>query len=166
MEKISLVYILLVTIVCQQVPTGANGMNENNSQVVDSIKCGSMNISCGFGKVCKGGVCIDVETNSTELGPTEMTYKAVTDPTYGIIDYIPTTYYDPDRTHMGTTTKPHGFISGNQEFLIAIVGFCVLFFNFCLISFCLGRMKRRRLEQQSEYKRKLGWAKLKKIETD
>ncbi|XP_073246552.1 uncharacterized protein [Porites lutea] len=143
----SLVHILVaVYFVSQPVATRGNGTNENNSQVIDNIKCGLMNISCAFGKVCKGGVCIDVGKNSTESEPTKMTYQEETDPTYEVImDSTPST---TSRRQLKTdTTKSHSFITGNQEFAIAIVGFCVLFFNFCLISFCLGRMKRRRLAQ-------------------
>lgn len=145
----SLVYILVaVYFVSQPAATRGNGANENNSQVIDNIKCDLMNISCPFGKVCSEGVCIDVGKNSTESGPTKMTYQEETDPIYKEIrDYettISTTFRRQSKTE---TTKSHSFITGNQEFAIAIVGFCVLFFNFCLISFCLGRMKRRRLEQ-------------------
>ena len=143
----SLVHILVaVYFVSQSVATRGNGTNVNNSQVIDNIKCGLMNISCAFGKVCKGGVCIDLGKNSTESGPTKMNYQEEKDPTYEVI-IDPTSSTTSRRQLKTDTTKSHSFITGNQEFAIAIVGFCVLFFNFCLISFCLGRMKRRRLAQ-------------------
>ena len=145
-------YILLLTcyVACRPQAVCGNAANENSSQVIDSIKCGLLNISCGFEKICRGGVCIEIKTNSTDGGKgeprsTEMTYKVVSDPTYEVTT---TRTRPPRRTH--STTTSHSFISGNQEFAIALVGFSVLFINFCLISFCLGRMKRRRLEQQRQ----------------
>ena len=111
--------------------------------------CGSLNISCGFGMVCRDGACIHVDPTPPDVGrqdssSTQTTHTVITE---SELWKLGRTTHTRAR-HTETSTTHHSFISGNQEFVIALVGFSILFINFCLISFCLGRMKRRRLEQQ------------------
>ena len=127
-----------------------NVTSQNSTKVIDSIKCGVLNISCGLGKACRDGVCIDVEATSPGDGreysqPTETSYKVVTE-NEELNSQRTTTTVPPKITE--PSKKHHSFISGNQEFAIALVGFSLLFINFCLVTFCLGRIKRRRLEQR------------------
>ena len=133
-----------------------NVTRQNSTQVIDNINCGVLNISCGLGKTCRDGVCVDIEATSPGGGreysqPTETPYKVVTENEGLNLPRIPTTA-PPKITQ--PSKKHHSLISGNQEFAIALVGFSLLFINFCLVTFCLGRMKRRRLERQRELNRR------------
>ena len=138
--------VFVISLSCQPPQNCENVTFKNNSQVIKYVNCGPANISCGLGKICRGGVCIDVESKKADEGgghipSTGFPYKTESD---GLTTSSPITSHK----HGKSTESSHSLISGNQEFALALVGFSILFINFCLISFCLARMKRRRLQQQ------------------
>lgn len=109
-----------------------NTTRKNNSRVVEIIDCDRLNISCGSGKVCRQGNCVYVES----MSDSKESQNPSTDATMKYITVVETTGE--------LTSTSHSLLSGNQEFAIALVGFSILFINFCLISFCLARAKQRR----------------------
>lgn len=121
-----------------------NNTQINNSRVIDIIDCDLLNISCGSGKVCRQGHCVYVESKSDsqegQIPSTDvsMEYKTVAE----------TTVSTGSNGIGKPTSTSHSLLSGNQEFAIALVGFSILFINFCLISFCLARAKQRRNQQR------------------
>lgn len=120
-----------------------NVTRKNNSRVVEIIDCDRLNISCGSGKVCRQGHCVYVKSMSdrkeSQIPSTDVTmeYKSV----------VETTLATRLNEHGEPTSTSHSLLSGNQEFAIALVGFSILFINFCLISFCLARAKQRRIQR-------------------
>lgn len=154
--ELSHIFLFALSIACHPQSYCENVTRQNSTQVIDNINCGVLNISCGIGKTCRDGVCIDIEATSPGGGreysqPTETPYKVVTE-NEGLKSRRTPTTAPPKITQ--PSKKHHSLISGNQEFVIALVGFSLLFINFCLVSLCLGRMKRRRLERQRELNRR------------
>jgi len=149
----NLLFMLAISIACHTQGYCKNVTNKNSSEIIDSVNCGFMNITCGFGKVCREGVCIDAEKTTSSGGRGD---SSSTETTYEVVKESKEREREPSTSPRRTqpTTKSHSLISGNQEFAIGLVGFSVLFINFCLVCFCLGRMKRRRLEQQRQEQRR------------
>ena len=151
-SKMSLNFVLFLTISfqvvalslsCQPPQNCENATSRNTTSEVEIVNCGPSNVSCGFGKVCRGGACIDAESDVPSIG---LPYRTESET---LTTLSPTT----STKHEKMTESSHSLISGNQEFAIALVGFSILFINFCLISFCMARMKRRRLRQQQRNQR-------------
>ena len=124
---------------CENATTTGN----NSDPVVEVVNCSSSNVSCGSGKICRGGACINAESDIPDEGDGQLPSIGLPYRTEG----EPLTTFSPTNQEKSTESS-HALISGNQEFAIALVGFSILFINFCLISFCMARIKRRRLQQQ------------------
>lgn len=138
--------VIAISLSCQPPQNCENVTSKNNTQVIEPVRCGPANISCGLGKACRGGMCIDVESKTPDEGGGMFPSMGFPYKTEG--DVLTTS--SPTISHKQgiTTASSHGLISGNQEFALVLVGFSILFINFCLVSFCMARMKRRRLQQQ------------------
>lgn len=140
--------VVAISLSCQPPQNCENTTSGNSTPVVN---CGMSNVSCGSGKVCRGGACIDAESDTPDEGDDQfpsmgLPYKTESET---LTTLSPTTA----NKHEKGTESSHSLISGNEEFAIALVGFSILFINFCLISFCMARMKRRRLQQQQRNQR-------------
>lgn len=140
--------VIAISLSCQP-PQNCENATSSNSTV---LNCGLSNISCGFGKVCRGGACIDAESNTPDEDDDQfpsmgLPYRTESET---LTTLSPTKSNKRDKA---SESSSHSLISGNQEFAIALVGFSILFINFCLISFCMARMKRRRLQQQRSQRR-------------
>ncbi|KAJ7391022.1 hypothetical protein OS493_021042 [Desmophyllum pertusum] len=134
---------LAISLNCQPPHNCENVTSKNNTQLIETLNCGPSNVSCGFAKVCREGLCVDVEPSTPDEGrqfPSKMPKNYRTEESG--VQTTPSSRY----RHQSTAKSSHSLISGNQEFAIALVGFSILFINFCLVSFCLARMKRRRLQ--------------------
>lgn len=140
--------VVAISLSCQPPQNCENVTSRNSTSAVESVNCGLSNISCGFGKVCRGGECIDVESKTPDEGGGQFPSMGLPYRTEG--EALTTSSPTGSHKHEKSTEASHSLISGNQEFTIALVGFSILFVNFCLISFCLARMKRRRLQQQQQ----------------
>lgn len=143
--------VVAISLSCQPPQNCENATSSNSTPVSMIVNCSLSNISCGFGKVCRGGACIDAESNAQDEGDDQfpsmgLPYKTESET---LTTLSPTKSNNRDKA----TESSHSLISGNQEFAIALVGFSILFINFCLISFCMARMKRRRLQQQRRSQR-------------
>lgn len=152
--KLSHIFFIFVSLVLYLPTFSDNTTSENKTNATNNGECGSLNISCGPENICQDGVCVSVNRSTTKGGSRDFETKA-TETTYKVImeteELGPATTQSANHVHVTrdvTTTTSHSFITGNQEFLIAVVGFSLLFMNFCLISFCLARIKRRRLLQE------------------
>ena len=105
--------------------------------------------SCGFGKICRSGTCTIKAIDDHGKEP------ASTNESKGFgqnedINAMHTTF-SPTSTRNSRGTRNHPFLSGNQEFTIALVGFSILFINFCLVSLFFARKRRRiALQRRSE----------------
>ena len=143
--------VVAISLPCQPPQNCENATSSNSTLVVGVVNCGPSNVSCGFGKICRGGACIDAESDTPDEGDGQLPSMGLPYRTESetLTDLIPTT----SQKHEKTTESSHSLISGNEEFAIALVGFSILFINFCLISFCMARMKRRRLQQQQRNQR-------------
>ena len=148
----SLKFVLLLTISleviatslsCQPPQNCENVTSRNNAQMIENVNCGPANKTCGAGKVCRGGICTEVNSDEGggQLPSTDFPYKTER-------KVLTTSRPTRSHKHETTTKSSHSLISGNQEFVLALVGFSLIFINFCLVTFCLARMKRRRLRQQ------------------
>lgn len=144
--------LLAISIAFRPLASQCENVTSQQSTDVIATKCSS-NVSCGFGDICRDGICVGISETTSQGGErrdsnsTETTYKLITEsllPSLGTSTTRPTKR--PTRKPSNPTS--HSIISGNQEFAIALIGFSLLFINFCLVTFCLGRMKRRRMEQQ------------------
>ena len=134
--------VVTISLSCQPPQNCENTTSSNSTPVVN---CGVSNVSCGFGKVCRAGACIDAVSDSPDdqFPSTGLSYRTETE------SLSPTT----SNKHDKTTESSHALISGNEEFVIALVGFSILFINFCLISLCMARIKRRRRLQEQRSRR-------------
>lgn len=153
--KLSHNFLIVVSLALYSPTSSGNTTSENKTDAMNNRECGVFNrVSCGPEKVCQDGVCVSVNRSTTKgksrNSATETTYKVIMETK----ELGPSTTQSAHPvTRLVTSTTSHSLITGNQEFLIAVVGFSLLFMNFCLISFCWARIKRRRLLQQLEVER-------------
>ena len=146
------ILLLAISIACRPLASQCENVTRQHSTDVLATKC-SLNVSCGFGEICRDGICAGISETTSQGGErrdsdsTETTYKLITESLLRSLG-TPTTRPTKRRIREPSNPTSHSIISGNQEFAIALIGFSLLFINFCLVTFCLGRMKRRRMEQQ------------------
>ena len=143
--------VVAISLSCQPPQNCENSTSSNSTPVATNVNCGLSNVSCGFGKVCRGGVCVDAESDTPDERDGQfpsmgLAYRTESET---LATLSPTTSNKRGKA----TESSHSLISGNQEFAIALVGFSILFINFCLISFCMARMKRRRDQQLRRQRR-------------
>ena len=143
--------VVALSLSCQPPQICENSTSTNSTPVATTVNCGLSNVSCGSGKVCRGGACVDVESDTKDEGDDQFPSMGLP---YRTGSETLTTLSPTTSNKRGKATESsHSLISGNQEFAIALVGFSILFINFCLISFCMARMKRRRDQQLRSQRR-------------
>lgn len=149
-----LLFVVLLACYRQASPENTTGENNTSTDSIDKSDCSLLNTSCGPDRICQDGVCIKVNRTITDGGSlnTESTREPKTTLRV-LVDTVKWTYTTTRKTDDVVKPTPHSLITGNQEFVITLVGFSLLFINICLVSFCLGRIKRRRLRQQREQRR-------------